>query len=98
MLSTLFYSTCAQGQYKLILEKELPQLRRAFEKLKCRPKLSILVCGKRHHARFPATAADHTVKNGNTMPGTVVDKAVTDVYGFDFYLQVSSTFFSLSRS
>ena len=54
------------------------------------PKLSIIVCGKRHHARFPATSQDHVVKNGNTSPGTVVDKGVTDVYNFDFYLQVRS--------
>jgi len=26
-------------------------------------------------------------RNGNTKPGTVVDKGVTDVFRFDFYLQ-----------
>jgi eukaryotic translation initiation factor 2C len=49
--------------------------------------LSIIICGKRHHARFFSTNADHADRNGNTRPGTVVDKGVTSVLDFDFYLQ-----------
>lgn len=49
--------------------------------------LSIIVCGKRHHARFFSTNSEHADKNGNTLPGTVVDKGVTSVLDFDFYLQ-----------
>ncbi|PSR77740.1 hypothetical protein PHLCEN_2v7724 [Hermanssonia centrifuga] len=84
----------SEGQYKLVLEKELPQILAAFDRFNTRdqpgtyrPSLSIVVCGKRHHARFPATSAEHTTQNGNTLPGTVVDKGVTDIYNFDFYLQ-----------
>lgn len=53
-----------------------------------RPAVTINVCGKRHHARFPGTSQDHMIENGNTVPGTVVDKGVTDIYNFDYYLQV----------
>lgn len=49
--------------------------------------LSIVVCGKRHHARFFPTDSQHADRNGNTRPGTVVDKGVTSVFDFDFYLQ-----------
>lgn len=49
--------------------------------------LSIVVCGKRHHARFFSTDSKHADRNGNTRPGTVVDKGVTSVLDFDFYLQ-----------
>ncbi|EKM51085.1 uncharacterized protein PHACADRAFT_212985 [Phanerochaete carnosa HHB-10118-sp] len=84
----------SEGQYKLSLEKELPQILDAFKKFNTaarktpyRPTLSIIVCGKRHHARVYATAADQTTKNGNTLPGTVVDKGITDIYNHDFYLQ-----------
>jgi len=49
--------------------------------------LSIVVCGKRHHARFFPTDSKHADRNGNTRPGTVVDKGVTSVLDFDFYLQ-----------
>ncbi len=82
-----------QSQYNLVNQKELPQILKAFETFnagqKYRPSLSIVVCGKRHHARFPGTSAVHMTKNGNTLPGTVVDQGVTDIFNFDFYLQVS---------
>ena len=54
---------------------------------KYRPVLSIVICGKRHHARFFSTNSEHADRNGNTRPGTVVDKGVTSVLDFDFYLQ-----------
>ena len=80
-----------------MLEKELPRILDAFKKFNTkgrgaayRPQVSIIVCGKRHHSRFPATASDHMTNNGNTLPGTVVDKGVTAIYNHDFYLQVST--------
>lgn len=53
------------------------------------PKLSIIVCVKRHHTRFYPTETEHMSSNGNTLPGTVVDKGVSDAFLFEFYLQVS---------
>lgn len=85
-----------QGQYQLVLQKELPQILKAFEKFNTqgrkgsyRPNVSIIVCGKRHHARNYAAEAANMTKNGNTPPGTVVDQGITDIYNHDFYLQVS---------
>ena len=52
-----------------------------------RPKLTIVVCGKRHHTRFYPTHASHADSLGNPLPGTVVDQGVTDIYCFDFFLQ-----------
>lgn len=49
-----------------------------------------MICGKRHHARFYPTKDADASKNGNTLPGTVVDKGITSVYNFDFYLQAHS--------
>ena len=81
-----------QAQYQQVIRYELPKLQAAFKqispKVAYKPKLSIIVCGKRHHARFWAPDSEHATKNGNTPPGTVVDKGTTDVYLFDFYLQV----------
>jgi eukaryotic translation initiation factor 2C len=45
------------------------------------PKLSIVICGKRHHTRFFPTEATYADQNGNPRPGTVVDRGVTAVYG-----------------
>ncbi|THH32716.1 hypothetical protein EUX98_g1439 [Antrodiella citrinella] len=86
----VFRDGVSEGQFRLVLRHELPQLLETFKKFEkgaYRPKLSIVICGKRHHARNYATGQDHAVKNGNTLPGTVIDKGITDVFNHDFYLQ-----------
>ncbi|KAK7682059.1 hypothetical protein QCA50_015023 [Cerrena zonata] len=80
----------SEGQYDLVIRHELPRILEAFKKFQggsYRPKLTIVICGKRHHARNYGTGQDHVSLNGNTLPGCVVDKGITDVYAFDFYLQ-----------
>lgn len=48
----------------------------------------MIIVGKRHHARFyPTEVSGADSKSGNPIPGTVVDRGVTSVYDFDFYLQ-----------
>lgn len=88
----VFRDGVSEGQYAEVLEYELSQIFRAFaivdsKNPKYRPVLSIVVCGKRHHARFFPTDSKNADRNGNTRPGTVVDKGVTSVLDFDFYLQ-----------
>lgn len=86
----LFRDGVSEGQFDKVLVEELPQIREAFRKVYKdgkKPQLMICICGKRHHARFyPDTPANAT-RNGNTKPGTVIDKGIGDVYRFDFYLQ-----------
>ncbi|KAL6303624.1 Piwi-domain-containing protein [Sparassis latifolia] len=81
----------SEGQYNLVLQHELPKLLAAFKKISpkapYRPKLMITICGKRHHARTYPTDRNFMDRKGNTPPGTVIDKGITDVYRFDFYLQ-----------
>lgn len=80
----------SEGQYRLVLENELPAFEKAFQKLypaKKKPKISIVVVGKRHHTRFyPTRLEDTDGKTGNPMPGTVVDRGVTGEKLFDFFL------------
>lgn len=81
----------SEGQYRLVLEKELPAIEEAFNKLygaKAKhPKISIIIVGKRHHTRFyPTRLEDTDGKTGNPMPGTVVDRGVTGEKLFDFFL------------
>ncbi|PIL23408.1 Argonaute [Ganoderma sinense ZZ0214-1] len=87
----VFRDGVSEGQYRHVIMYELPKLQAAFKQISpktpYKPKLSIIVCGKRHHARFWAPDSEHATKNGNTLPGTIVDKGITDVYLFDFYLQ-----------
>ena len=81
-----------QGQYDKVIKEELPQILEAFKRIdakndKYHPTLSIVICGKRHNARFYPTDSEFADRNGNTRPGTVVDKGVTSMLDFDFYLQ-----------
>jgi len=91
----LFRDGVSEGQFDKVLVDELPQIQKAFEKVYTgkdgkpskRPDLMICICGKRHHARFFPADDRNVTRNGNTKPGTVVDKGIGDVYRFDFYLQ-----------
>ncbi|KAJ3986516.1 Piwi domain-containing protein [Lentinula detonsa] len=90
----VFRDGVSEGQYNDVLTVELPQILKAFQRFSTkdrkspyRPQLSIIICGKRHHAKFFATDSKFADKNGNTKPGTVVDRGITDIFGFDFYLQ-----------
>jgi eukaryotic translation initiation factor 2C len=81
----------SEGQYKIVLESELPAFEKAFGKLygaKAKhPKISIVVVGKRHHTRFyPTKEEDTDGKTGNPQPGTIVDRGVTGEKLFDFFL------------
>ena len=82
-----------QSQLDMVINIEMQQILDAFRTFKVnnkpyRPKLTIVVCGKRHHSRFYPPDHPNASENGNTLPGTVLDKGITDIYDFDFYLQV----------
>ncbi|TFY74526.1 hypothetical protein EWM64_g9487 [Hericium alpestre] len=88
----IFRDGVSEGQYDKVLREELPQVFEAFKRIDPKnptyhPLLSIVICGKRHHARFYASDSKDADKNGNTKPGTVVDKGITSIFDFDFYLQ-----------
>lgn len=82
-----------QGQFMIVVNDELPKMIDAFKKFQMpdgkpyRPKLTIVICGKRHNTRFYPTDASAADKDGNPRPGTVVDRGVTAIYDFDFFLQ-----------
>jgi eukaryotic translation initiation factor 2C len=85
----MFYQ---QGQFAIVVGEELPAIKAAFKQFSTpqaayNPKLTIVICGKRHHTRFYPTEASAADRDGNPRPGTVVDRGVTAVYDFDFFLQ-----------
>jgi len=84
----------SEGQYQLLLEQELPQIRNACrQKYSAQdtksglPRISIIVCGKRHHTRFYPSTEANADRSSNCEPGTVVDRGVTEVHGWDFFIQ-----------
>lgn len=95
----------SEGMYDLVTQKELPQIRAACAELypatvtkANKPYLTIIICGKRHHTRFyPADATNADPRTGNNRPGTVVDRSITDMRLWDFYLQSHNALHGTAR-
>ena len=71
---------------------ELPLIFEAFKEFSSgaqayRPRLAIVVCSKSRHVRFYPTEQDSAASDGSPLPGTVVDRGITAIYDFDFFLQ-----------
>jgi len=95
----------SEGQYQLLLDNELPLIRNACRQIypatatkQGFPKISIIVCGKRHNTRFYPTQVEDADKSSNCFPGTVVDRGVTEVRGWDFFLQPHACLQGTARS
>ena len=84
----------SEGQFAQVLSEELPQIRKACRFFyKTLPKMTIIVSVKRHQTRFfPSDKGqmqlkrDGSVANGNVPNGTIVDRGVTQVRYWDFFL------------
>jgi eukaryotic translation initiation factor 2C len=88
----------SEGEFQQVLDKELPLLRAACNELKIKPKITIIIVGKRHHVRFfPQNEKDAGDKLGNCPAGTVVDREIGHPTDFDFYLQSHGGLLGTSR-
>ncbi|KAJ7611818.1 argonaute-like protein [Roridomyces roridus] len=88
----------SEGQFKQVLEVELPAIKKACQSLNIDPKITILVVGKRHHVRFfPQNPQRDGDRSGNCRAGTVVDREVSHPTEFDFYLQSHGGLLGTSR-
>ena len=99
MRSPARHTGVSEGQYVAVLEYELKPIQQLCQRLYhgkgALPKVTIVVVGKRHHTRFYPTNENFTDKLHkdnqkalyNPTPGTVVDRGITMLDGWDFYLQ-----------
>ncbi|PGH17512.1 hypothetical protein AJ79_01112 [Helicocarpus griseus UAMH5409] len=94
----------SEGQYQLVLDQELPLLQAACRDLypatdtKANlPRISIIIVGKRHNTRFFPSSAGDADRSSNPRNGTVVDRGVTDVRNWDFFLQSHSALQGTAR-
>ncbi|KAL7411338.1 Piwi domain-containing protein [Mrakia frigida] len=89
----------SEGQYEEVGSKEIKAIRDACAAIdpKYRPKLTYIICGKRHHIRFFGGPND-VDRSGNLPAGTVVDKSVTHPFAFDWYHQAHSGLVGTARS
>ena len=93
----------SEGQYNKIIEQELPLLQAACKKTypagqskNGLPRLAIIVVGKRHNTRFyPSTEQESN--RDNPIPGTVVDRGVSEARDWDFFLQAHSAVHGTAR-
>ncbi|PYH41337.1 putative eukaryotic translation initiation factor eIF-2C4 [Aspergillus saccharolyticus JOP 1030-1] len=86
-----FRDGVSTGQFEHVLQSEVFDMKSIFMKLtqdRWPGKFTVVVANKRHHLRaFPRpgdrNAAD---KNGNPLPGTLIEKDVTSPHDWDFLL------------
>lgn len=84
----------SEGQFKMVLNKELCQIKQALSNSYARektadPKLTCLTVQKRHKIRFMRKVPVKTKRGDNDyniQPGTVVDSEITTPNDFSFYL------------
>ncbi|KAF2838610.1 Piwi-domain-containing protein [Patellaria atrata CBS 101060] len=87
----------SEGQYAHVLDQEVKDMKAFCLVLnnKVSPKFTVVVASKRHHVRFfPTTGAD---RNGNPVPGTLVETGVTHPFEWDFYLNAHSAIKGTAR-
>ncbi|KAL3475026.1 Piwi domain-containing protein [Aspergillus californicus] len=86
-----FRDGVSAGEFQHVLEQEVLDIKSIFMKLagdQWKGKFTVIIANKRHHIRaFPKpndrNAAD---KNGNPLPGTLVERDVTSPHDWDFLL------------
>ncbi|KAH9824157.1 Piwi domain-containing protein [Melampsora americana] len=99
----------SEGQFSQVLALEVPLLRKAIAAAQANPgfkkqpngpiTLTFIVCGKRHHFKFgPHNPAKDGDRNGNLLPGIVVDTGVVHPFDFDWYGLSHAGLLGTSRS
>lgn len=100
--SVVFYRDgVGDGMFSLLLREEVPKIYIAFHR--CFPtypyelKLTFVVCQKRHTVKF-FPDRQGSDKNGNAVPGLVVDQGIVSKEHTEFYLQSQATIKGTGRS
>lgn len=102
----VFRDGISEGQYSHAVDAEIASFKAAADKTSRAlgkpayvPKLTYIVCGKRHHIRFQAANPNDIAndRSGNLPAGTVVDTNVVHPFGFDLYLQAHSGLVGTAR-
>ena len=81
----VFRDGVSEGQFDMVLNEELLDLKRAIQGGNYCPTITLIVARKRHLTRLFPKVNDRSF-NGNVPPGTVVDTTVVHLSEFDFYL------------
>ncbi|OAQ99960.1 hypothetical protein LLEC1_05719 [Akanthomyces lecanii] len=81
-----FRDGVSEGQFAHVIEQEIKEIKGFLTRAMPNhplPQFTVIVATKRHHIRFFPQKGD---RNGNALPGTLVEKEVTHPFMWDFYL------------
>ncbi|KAF6219194.1 hypothetical protein HO133_005019 [Letharia lupina] len=86
-----FRDGVSEGQYTALLKQEVADIKQLMDEMGQRdpgnkPKMTVVVAEKRHHIRFFPPQGMAGDKNGNPVPGTLVERDVTHPWENDIYL------------
>ena len=86
-----FRDGVSQGQFEHVLKREVFAMRAILMKLtqdKWKGKFTVVIANKRHHIRaFPKPGDRNSAdRNGNPLPGTLIERDVTTPHEWDFIL------------
>jgi len=78
----------SEGQYQFVLSQEVRDMKALCRKLRPNDtvKFTVVIAAKRHHIRFFPTQGSQVDRNGNPLPGTLVETGCTHPYEFDWYM------------
>ena len=85
-----FRDGVSEGQFAHVLQQEVPAIKSMLKAVlpTYDTKFIVIIASKRHHIRFFPKSNDHSAadRNGNPLPGTLVETGVTHPFENDFYL------------
>lgn len=86
-----FRDGVSTGQFDQVLQKEVLDMKSIFMKLtqhQWKGKFTVVIANKRHHIRaFPRPGDRNSAdRNGNPLPGTLIERDVTSPHDWDFLL------------
>ncbi|CAA0823835.1 Protein argonaute 2 [Striga hermonthica] len=82
----VFRDGVSEGQFEMVLNEELSDLKRVVCTENYEPKITLVVAQKRHQTRLFVENFRDVGPTGNVPPGTVVDTKIVHPFEFDFYL------------
>ncbi|KAF7876311.1 hypothetical protein EAF04_001406 [Stromatinia cepivora] len=98
-----FRDGVSEGQFEHVINQEIKDMKAALENAFGQPattiRWTVTVCTKRHHLRFFPKDNDMAAgdKNGNALPGTLVERDITHPFEYDFYLSSHSAIQGTAR-
>ncbi|KAH6616970.1 ribonuclease H-like domain-containing protein [Chaetomium tenue] len=99
----IFRDGVSEGQFNMVLKDELPNIRQACRETykagkNSQPRISLIVSVKRHQTRFYPTDPNHMHQRSKSpKEGTIVDRGVTNVRCWDFFLQAHASLQGTAR-